>query len=189
LQSWLKFYETITKPLPIASTLFLFVSTLFLLSASDSTLAKLGLSFVIKNYRTAVGLGFIIALIWLAVTAFLWILKSIRRALLATVDTRQEKIRIENAIPQLNPKEREIIGCLLGTNQRMFTNTPDGGYANTLVSKKIVVLALRPGQTFPYWETPFEVPEHVWKILLEHKAKFPYVATKDGEEPHPWRIH
>jgi hypothetical protein len=189
LQSWLNFYETITKPFPIASTLFLFVSTLFLLSASDATLAELGLSFVIKNYRWAVGLVLIIALTWLAVTVFLWILKSARRALLATVDTRQEKIRIENAIPQLSPKEGEIIGCLLATNQRMFTNTPDGGYANTLVSKKIVALALRPGQTFPYWETPFEVPEHVWKILLEHKAEFPYVAPKEREEPHPWRIH
>ncbi len=74
------------------------------------------------------------------------------------------------AISQMDSKEREIIGYLLAKNQRMFTNTPDGGYANTLISKGIIILALRPGQAFSN-ETPFEVPEHIWNVLLKYKAE------------------
>jgi hypothetical protein len=72
LQSWIKFCEGITKPLPVASSLFLIVSTWFLLAASDSTLAKLGLSHIVADYRWVVGLGFVIASTWLVVTALVW---------------------------------------------------------------------------------------------------------------------
>jgi hypothetical protein len=47
----------------------------------------------------------------------------------------------------LTPKEREIIGYLLPNSQRMFCFTIDGGAANTLVSKRLVVCALLPGQS------------------------------------------
>jgi hypothetical protein len=75
LQDWIKFYETITKPLPVASALFLFASTSFLLFASDSMLAKLGMSHVVGDYGWAVGLGFIIASAWLVVTGLIWLSK------------------------------------------------------------------------------------------------------------------
>jgi hypothetical protein len=193
MQPWIKFYEAVTKPLPVASTLFLLVSTSFLLAAPDSTLARLGLSSTIANYRWAVGLGFVIALTWLVVTGLLWLTQRIYRATSARLTRNQtlrdEKIRVETEIPQMNSKEREIIGCLLAINQRVFTNTPNGGYASTLISKGIVVLAVRPGQTPSYWEVPYEVPQHVWDILVEHKSEFPYSLPDDDEtHSHPWRI-
>jgi hypothetical protein len=103
---------------------------------------------------------------------------------------RRTKREVTKGIPQMNPKEREIVGYLLFKNQRMFTNTPDGGHANTLISKGIVVRALLPGQSFTYYEVPFEVPEHIWDVLVKHKVEFPHVPDEEKEsEPHPWRGH
>ena len=102
---------------------------------------------------------------------------------------RREKHEVTKAIPQMTTKERQIVSYLLVRNQRMFTSTPDGGYANTLISKGTVVCALLPGQSRTYLDTPFEVPKHVWDVLIKHKAEFPYVPPEAGEsEPHPWRV-
>ena len=113
------------------------------------------------------------------------------RAKLAHLWTiRRAQRRVAKGIPQMTPKEREIISYLLANNQRMFTSTVDGGYANTLISKWIVVRALLPGQTFTYNEMPFEVPEYIWDVLVKHKAEFRYDPPKEGEsKPHPWRRH
>lgn len=75
---------------------------------------------------------------------------------------------IENYIPHMTDKEREIIAYLLNKNQKTFTCAVDGGYANTLMSRGIVV------------------PDEVWDILVKHKNQFPYKPTDD--KPHPWRI-
>jgi hypothetical protein len=109
-------------------------------------------------------------------------------------DTDSQRIRAQREVaeyvPHMTAKERQIIAYLLAHNQTMFTNTPDGGYANTLISKGIVVCALRPGQTATYYEVPFGVPDHVWRILAEHRAEFPYTPPEPGETaPHPWRVH
>ena len=103
--------------------------------------------------------------------------------------TRAQRV-VAEYIPYMTPKERDIIAYLLAHNQKMFTNTPDGGYANTLISKGIVVCALRRGQTSTYFEMPFEVPDHVWSVLAEHRAEFPYTSPEpSGTAPHPWRVH
>jgi len=65
VQPWLKFYETI-KPLLVAWSLFLAVSTGFILCAPKSMIVKLGMARVIADYRWVVGLGFLIAATWLA---------------------------------------------------------------------------------------------------------------------------
>src|ERR1700730_13371843 len=193
MQNWLKFYEAITKPLPVASALFLTVSTSFLLTASDSTLAKLGMSHVVADYRWVVGLGFVIASAWLGVTALMWFCRSFYRGPLAKMaqlwKIHQAKHQVAKDIAQMTPTECEIISFLLAKNQRVFTNTIDAGYANTLISKKIVVCALLPGQAFTQFEVPFEVPGHIWAVLMKHKAEFPYTPPKAGEsERHPWRV-
>jgi hypothetical protein len=182
--SWIKFYETVTKPLPVTSCLFLAVSTTFLLFAPASTLAKLGMTRVLADYRWGVGLGLVISATWLVVTALIGLAKRFRRLWLV----HEAKRRLENELPQLMSIEREILGYLLASNQRVFTNTMDCGHANTLVSRGIVAIALRPGQTFTQFEMPFEIPEHVWEILLKHKAEFPCLEGTE-ERPYPWRRH
>jgi len=180
LQQWIKFYETITKPLPVASSLFLIISTMFLLTASDSALLKLGMSRVLTDYRWVVGLLFVIALTWLVVTALIWLGKWFYRQ----CQVSKAKRRVETEIAQMTPREREIVSYLLANDQRVFTNTIDGGYAVTLISKKIIACALLPGQAFTQLEVPFEVPDYVWDVLVKHKAKFPYTPPKSL----PWRV-
>ena len=103
---------------------------------------------------------------------------------------RRAKHQIRREIPYMNEKEREVIGDLIAKNQRMFTCTADGGYANTLISKKIVVCALLPGQACTGHEVPFRVPGYAWDVLIRHRAEFPYKPPEPNmAETHPWRVH
>lgn len=102
---------------------------------------------------------------------------------------RREQLRVAEYIPHMTQPEREIIAYLLAKNQKTFTGAADGGYANTLIARRIVVCALQRGQTFSPDEVPFTVPDHVWEILLKHKTEFPYTPPSLGAtEPHPWRV-
>src|SRR6266403_1174839 len=77
---------------------------------------------------------------------------------------RRAKHQVEKEIASMSPKEREIIGYLLAKNEKMFTYTSEGGNANTLISKRIVVSALVPGQPVTEYGWPFKVPDHVWDV-------------------------
>ena len=86
----------------------------------------------------------------------------------------------------MTAKEREIIGYLLANNQKMFDYTIDGGAASTLLSKRIIVCAMLPGQSATAYGIAFKVPDHVWDILAERKTDFP--NTWKAGEPYPWSI-
>lgn len=94
---------------------------------------------------------------------------------------------VEEYIPFMTKKDKEIIAYLLHNNQRMFTAESDGGHARLLLSKGIVRIAARPGQHLSLDDVPFEVPIEVWRVLEKHKSKFLYLQKKDA--PHPWRVH
>ena len=101
-----------------------------------------------------------------------------------------EQQDVEDYIPYMTEEEREIIAYLLAHNQKMFTNTLDCGHANTLLSRGIVVMAVRRGQVITEHEVPFAIPEHIWKVLKKHEREFPYTPPQGGESPaHPWRRH
>jgi hypothetical protein len=99
---------------------------------------------------------------------------------------RREKQRVEKEIPSMSKKEREIIGFLLANNEKMFDYTIDGGAANTLISKRIVVCAMLPGQSALAYGVTFKIPDHVWDVLVKHKAEFP--NTWKAGEPFPYAI-
>lgn len=116
--------------------------------------------------------------------------KGPRAELTGLLRRRRARRQLETYIPQMTSKERQIIAYLLAKNQRMFTNDLDGGEAITLISRGIVTRAVRPGQVFDPTQVPFEVPEHLWSVLLKHKAEFPYASPRPGvTEAHPWRTH
>jgi hypothetical protein len=99
---------------------------------------------------------------------------------------RREKQRVEKEIPSMSKKEREIIGFLLANNKKMFDYTIDGGAANTLISKRIVVCAMVPEQSALAYGFTFKIPDHVWDVLVKHKAEFPN-TWKTGE-PFPYTV-
>jgi hypothetical protein len=90
----------------------------------------------------------------------------------------------------MTAQEKQIIAYLLARNQKTITADQDGGYASTLISRGILVLALQRGQVFRGSETPFAVPDHIWNELAKHKEQFPYspLIRSDGVEPYPWRV-
>lgn len=93
---------------------------------------------------------------------------------------------VRDYIPHMTEEERGIIGYLLANNQKMFTGASDGGHATTLISRGIVVMALRPGQVFTDSDTPFTIPDHIWDVLHHHRDQFP---PPEADGTHPWRVH
>ena len=134
--SWLKFYEIITKPIPVASALFLFVATSFFLLASDPTLAKLGLSRVSTDYRWVVGLLFIIAATWLVVTALIWVGKWCYQKGAAYWKQKGREKRLH----RLASDERRILSQYVESESRtvMFHSAPDIGAAQGLADDGIL---------------------------------------------------
>lgn len=100
---------------------------------------------------------------------------------------RKVSDEVRRYIPYMTPKEREIIGYLLSFKMKTFLAASDGGYANTLISRGIVIVALRPGQSFEEESVPMTIPDHIWKILEEHRNEFPKYDVTD-DRPKPWRI-
>jgi hypothetical protein len=97
-------------------------------------------------------------------------------------------------IPYLTEKERQILGYLREKKQKTFVADHDGGYAGTLLARGYVTYIGVRGQSFDIDKTPMGVAEHVWKVMEERPADFPYQPEySDGPgrrvETHPWRIH
>lgn len=136
MNDWLKFYEVITKPLPVASSLFLFVATTFFLIAGDPTLAKLGLSRVGTDYRWLVGLLFIIAATWLVVTALIGLGKWCYQKGSAFWKQKERKKRLH----RLTADERRILSQYVESESRtvMFHSVPDTGVAQGLAEEDIL---------------------------------------------------
>ena len=102
---------------------------------------------------------------------------------------KHAKKLIEDYIPHLTEDESNILGYLLKHNQKMFTAEADGGYAVTLISRGIIVRAMRGGQQASAMDVPYSVPDYVWKILVKNRGKIRYKALMKGStEVHPWRV-
>jgi hypothetical protein len=103
-------------------------------------------------------------------------------------EQRRERVRIRAYIPFMSEKERLIIGYLLAKNQKVFIADMDGGCAMPLISQRIIVRALQPGQIFDPTDTPMVIPDLVWEVLVSEKEKFPYAPTPNAQdELYPWR--
>lgn len=99
---------------------------------------------------------------------------------------RREQKRIEDELPFLQPRERQIVGCLLATKRRMVEVLPDGEEAKTLIAKGFLVVSPRqPGVV--HRDICVEIPIHVWEVLARHEQEFPFdPATQPSN---PWRTH
>lgn len=103
---------------------------------------------------------------------------------------KQQRKAVRDYVPFMTEQERGIVAYLLAKNQKTITAEQDGGYAATLISRGILVRAMRPGQVADAMNMPFAVPDHVWDELAKQRESFPYTPPKrrDDGEPHPWRI-
>ena len=103
------------------------------------------------------------------------------------LDKRRKMKWVEAYIPHMTEREKNIIGYLLKNNQKMFTGAADGGYAVTLISRGIVVRAMRSGQQASVFDVPYMIPDDIWDVLIRHKDKITYKPRmKGGVEVHPW---
>jgi hypothetical protein len=96
-----------------------------------------------------------------------------KRWILHWIGIRRERRAAEAYVSQMTDRERQILGYLLEKNQSTFVADADGGYAMPLVSRGIIVKALRPGQVYDMSNCPWVIPEHIWQVLLTHRADLP----------------
>lgn len=136
MNNWAKFYETITKPLPIASSLFLLAATSFLLFGGASALDKLGLSDTIAEYRWVVALLFIIAATWLVVTSLIWVGKKCLQAWTIHQAEKKQQKRLH----ALTVDERRILLRYVenDTRTQIFFDAPDLGAAQGLADDGVL---------------------------------------------------
>lgn len=105
------------------------------------------------------------------------------------LNLRRAKRELLEYIPFMTSEEKQIIAYLLHKNQKTFTASSDGGYAATLLSHGFVVITARGGQHINPERVPMTIPEHLWNVLSNHKADFPYKPIYNGKyEVHPWRV-
>ena len=111
----------------------------------------------------------------------------VRQRFIRWMRRRREERELATYIPHMTHEERAIIAYLLARDQKTIIADQDGGHAMTLISRGVLVRALRPGQVFNLLECPFAVPDHLWDVLVEQRDAFPHQV--DPEQPYPWRKH
>jgi hypothetical protein len=89
-------------------------------------------------------------------------------------------------IPHMTPESRAVIAQLLHENRKDFTADDDAGYASILLGRRYIVPCAVPGQILDLTRVPFRVPDHIWRVAVQHKADFPYVPDPRGGDA--WRI-
>jgi hypothetical protein len=173
---WLEFLNVAgpkTAAVAFACGIFLLLARIGLLPPLDAWVIQLAaFAFILSACLAIFSLG----------TAFY---EPIRKRIVRSHRIRTEQKALRKYIPHMLPKEREIIGFLLSKNQKMFTGASDGGYARTLISRRIIVRALIPGQGVDYDAIPYAIHDHIWDVLVQHKDEFPYRRTGRGIDP--WR--
>ncbi|MCA6114959.1 superinfection exclusion B family protein [Bradyrhizobium sp. WSM 1738] len=112
---------------------------------------------------------------------------------LHAVKLRRAKRAVRDYIPFMTEEKKKIVAYMLAKNQKMFTAESDGGYAASLLSRGIVVVAARPGQHITMSDVPMAVPDHVWDVLIAHKDHFrinrgaAMISSRIRGECHGWR--
>jgi Super-infection exclusion protein B len=102
----------------------------------------------------------------------------------------RQRRALEKYIPFMTPIERRILAYLIDKQQKSFDAEADGGHARTLLSRGIVVIMARHGQSLDMEHVPMVIPDHLWAVLIKNKQAFPYERPKGKNtlEPHPWRV-
>jgi hypothetical protein len=177
LSDWTKFYEAITKPLPIASSLFLLGATSFLLFGSPSSLDRLGLSHAVE-YRWLVGLLFIIAATWIVVTAMIGIVKRCHQEW----STWRVKKKGQRRLHALTADERRILSGYVVNEVRtqIFHAAPDLGAAQALANEGILY---RPEVM---QDEPVAVPYNIFEWALKYLSKNKGLVTAVVSAETPW---
>ena len=142
-------------------------------------ISGLGLEAFLKVYRIYTGPVFLVCLV-IALALPLGTGYKAYRVWRYIARTKKE---VREYIPYMTKKDRDIIGYLLHHKQKMFQTGSDGGYATPLISKGIVRRAAKGGQVVDLLSVPFEIPDHVWAVLEEHRKDFPYLPPRDKHPP------
>ena len=118
--------------------------------------------------------GFLLfGVLWIAnVFAAVWRFFTPATMLNNWITLRWERARVRDYIPSMTEKEREIIGYLIAKNQKLFIAAHDGGFAMPLISQRIVIIALQPGQLFDSEHTPMAIPIIFGKFFSLTKSVF-----------------
>jgi hypothetical protein len=165
---WPKLYEILTKPLPVASSLFLLaLSSLILFSPARFSNA-LGMSFVPGQHRWTVGLVFLIAVGWLLVSGLLFLGRLL-------FDFWQKKKR-QRRLHHLRTDEREILRPYVQSARRSVAIMQGHlGIAQGLADDGILYRPQLPASLGP---APALVPYNILDWVLSYLIKHPELVAE-----------
>jgi superinfection exclusion protein B len=148
---WLEFYKTLTKPLSFASSLFLLASTSILLFSSARLVERLGMTYVLQNYRWVLGSLFLIGLCWFVIAILLYLGKLVWTQAKALALKRSSRRRLH----RLTSDERRILRAYVMSETRtqnwlnVDVATAEGlAEAGILYRPAISIETLRPAEPY-----------------------------------------
>jgi len=157
---WAKLFETLTKPLPVASSLFLLVLSSLILFGPAWFSEALGMSLISGKYRWTVGLIFLIAVGWLLVSALLFF----GRFVFNTWQRKKGRQRLHH----LTTDERGVLRPYVQNSYRSYP-IPEGhlGIAQGLADNGILYRPQLPtaGPT-PF--VPYNILDWALSYLIDH---------------------
>ena len=158
---------------------FLFGVALF---GPDWPISRLGLEGILRDYRTNIGLCFLLFLI----LALCHLAGCVKPCVMPFVIRNRERRKLLDFIPYMAKKDKEIIGYLLHNRRKLFSTWSDGGYASELIAKGFIRPMHQYGQSVRRNREPFGIPDHLWAVLERHHEKFPEeFPAPDKDSPAP----
>jgi hypothetical protein len=162
---WAKLYETLTKPLPVATSLFLLVVSSVVLLGPIKLVEALGISAALGQYHWTVGLVFLIAVGWLAVSALLFV----GRRLFDKWQQRKRRQRLHH----LTTDERGILRPYVQNHYRSYPIVEGHlGIAQGLADDGILYRPQLPTQPTAF------VPYNIVEWALEYLTKHPQLLAE-----------
>lgn len=167
---------------------------LFIWAAREGHLPPVDPAWLITAYAVAITMG-MLCLASIGTKLQEWSTFGVRVAHRAW-RRRKEKRRFIAYIPTLTAKERQILGYLREKQERNIETDQSGDYANGLIAHGFMHFIGAQGQAFRHDGFIATVPDHVWEVIIEQPAEFPYTPEYSNDarhgrarvEVHPWRV-
>jgi hypothetical protein len=132
LGDWTKLFEALTKPLPVASSLFLLCFSSLVLFTGR----RLGMALVLDHYQWAVGLAFLVAVCWLAVSGTLYLGRLAWK--------RRKRKQEEKRLHRLATDEKQLLATYVRTGVRSANfSISDAGVAQGLADEAFCTNRIR----------------------------------------------
>lgn len=170
---WSKLYETLTKPLPAVSALFLILASSILLFGPHRVAEVLGLTILVETYRWVPGILFLVGASWLVIIVAVPFVKWLHQR---WVHHQQYK-RLRARLAKMTQDESIIVNQYITTGTRcLWWSGPDIGTAQVLADDGILYRPNIDGYDGP--GVPYSLVQKVFDLNNEQRERLSKATRK-----------